>query len=179
MFQALHEISKNLIFVFVWKYVWKYVNINVSDIKKQKQKQKNHVLLIWQFRICHPLQVDLIPSWQFWVLWSRIIFEVMTLFVILFPVFCSVPKGSICFSFQNYYAFSRKKYSWGYSSDSIFRGETLWRRQVGFWTAKLGKSCSKIVDFHSFFPFQRWLGLSVPLAPIILLDNWEFSILTS
>ena len=27
-----HEISKNLIFVFVWKYVWKYVNINVSDI---------------------------------------------------------------------------------------------------------------------------------------------------
>ena len=34
MFQTLHEISKNLIFVFVWKYVWKYVNINVSDIKK-------------------------------------------------------------------------------------------------------------------------------------------------
>ena len=32
MFQTLHEISKNLIFVFVWKYVWKYVNINVSDI---------------------------------------------------------------------------------------------------------------------------------------------------
>ena len=30
MFQTLHEISKNLI--FVWKYVWKYVNINVSDI---------------------------------------------------------------------------------------------------------------------------------------------------
>ena len=28
MFQTLHEISKNLIFVFVWKYV----NINVSDI---------------------------------------------------------------------------------------------------------------------------------------------------
>ena len=26
MFQTLHEISKNLIFVFVWKYVWKYVN---------------------------------------------------------------------------------------------------------------------------------------------------------
>ena len=23
MFQTLHEISKNLIFVFVWKYVWK------------------------------------------------------------------------------------------------------------------------------------------------------------
>ena len=35
MFQTLHEISKNLIFVFVWKYVWKYVNINVSDIKKK------------------------------------------------------------------------------------------------------------------------------------------------
>ena len=32
MFQTLHEISKNIIFVFVWKYVWKYVNINVSDI---------------------------------------------------------------------------------------------------------------------------------------------------
>ena len=32
MFQTLHDISKNLIFVFVWKYVWKYVNINVSDI---------------------------------------------------------------------------------------------------------------------------------------------------
>ena len=32
MFQTLHEISKNLIFVFVWNYVWKYVNINVSDI---------------------------------------------------------------------------------------------------------------------------------------------------
>ena len=31
MFQTLHEISKNLIFVFVWKYV----NINVSDIKKK------------------------------------------------------------------------------------------------------------------------------------------------
>ena len=38
MFQTLHEISKNLIFVFVWKYVWKYVNINVSDIKKKKKK---------------------------------------------------------------------------------------------------------------------------------------------
>ena len=37
MFQTLHEISKNLIFVFVWKYVWKYVNINVSDIKKKKK----------------------------------------------------------------------------------------------------------------------------------------------
>ena len=36
MFQTLHEISKNLIFVFVWKYVWKYVNINVSDIIKKK-----------------------------------------------------------------------------------------------------------------------------------------------
>ena len=35
MFQTLHEISKNLIFVFVWKYVWKYVNINVSAIKKK------------------------------------------------------------------------------------------------------------------------------------------------
>ena len=40
MFQTLHEISKNLIFVFVWKYVWKYVNINVSDIKKIKIKIK-------------------------------------------------------------------------------------------------------------------------------------------
>ena len=38
MFQTLHEISKNLIFVFVWKYVWKYVNINVSDITKKKKK---------------------------------------------------------------------------------------------------------------------------------------------
>ena len=37
MFQTLHEISKNL--VFVWKYVWKYVNINVSDIKKKKKKE--------------------------------------------------------------------------------------------------------------------------------------------
>ena len=35
MFQTLHEISKNLIFVFVWKYV----NINVSDIKKKKKKE--------------------------------------------------------------------------------------------------------------------------------------------
>ena len=41
MFQTLHEISKNLIFVFVWKYVWKYVNINVSDIKKKKKIQIN------------------------------------------------------------------------------------------------------------------------------------------
>ena len=32
MFQTLHEISKNLIFVFVWKYVWKYVNINLKKI---------------------------------------------------------------------------------------------------------------------------------------------------
>ena len=32
MFQTLHEISKNL--VFVWKYVWKYVNINVKKKKK-------------------------------------------------------------------------------------------------------------------------------------------------
>ena len=40
MFQTLHEISKNLIFVFVWKYVWKYVNINVSDIKKKKNQTK-------------------------------------------------------------------------------------------------------------------------------------------
>ena len=39
MFQTLHEISKNLIFVFVWKYVWKYVNIYVSDIKKKKKDQ--------------------------------------------------------------------------------------------------------------------------------------------
>ena len=37
MFQTLHEISKNLVFVFVWKYVWKYVNINVSDIKKKRR----------------------------------------------------------------------------------------------------------------------------------------------
>ena len=42
MFQTLHEISKNLIFVFVWKYVWKYVNINVSDIKKKKKERKCH-----------------------------------------------------------------------------------------------------------------------------------------
>ena len=34
MFQTLHEISKNLIFVFVWKYVWKYVNINVKKKKR-------------------------------------------------------------------------------------------------------------------------------------------------
>ena len=33
MFQTLYEISKNLIFVFVWKYV----NINVSDITKKKK----------------------------------------------------------------------------------------------------------------------------------------------
>ena len=39
MFQTLHEISKNLVFVFVWKYVWKYVNINVSDIKKKEMKE--------------------------------------------------------------------------------------------------------------------------------------------
>ena len=45
MFQTVHEISKNLIFVFVWKYVWKYVNINVSDIKKKKKNIKGeHVL---------------------------------------------------------------------------------------------------------------------------------------
>ena len=42
MFQTLHEISKNLIFVFVWKYVWKYVNINVSDIKKKKKKKRKN-----------------------------------------------------------------------------------------------------------------------------------------
>ena len=41
MFQTLHEISKNLIFVFVWKYVWKYVNINVSDIKKKNSLLKD------------------------------------------------------------------------------------------------------------------------------------------
>ena len=35
MFQTLHEVSKNLIFVFIWKYVWKYVNINVSKKKKK------------------------------------------------------------------------------------------------------------------------------------------------
>ena len=40
MFQTLHEISKNLIFVFVWKYVWKYVNINV---KKKKNMKENYV----------------------------------------------------------------------------------------------------------------------------------------
>ena len=40
MFQTLHEISKNLIFVCVWKYVWKYVNINVSDITKKQQQQQ-------------------------------------------------------------------------------------------------------------------------------------------
>ena len=38
MFQTLHEISKNLIFVFVWKYVWKYVK---KKKQKQIQKQKN------------------------------------------------------------------------------------------------------------------------------------------
>ena len=44
MFQTLHEISKNLIFVFVWKYVWKYVNINVSDIKKKKNIKQGTVI---------------------------------------------------------------------------------------------------------------------------------------
>ena len=48
MFQTLHEISKNLIFVFVWKYVWKYVNINVSDTKKKrKKKKKRTITYIW------------------------------------------------------------------------------------------------------------------------------------
>ena len=42
MFQTLHEISKNLIFVFVWKYVWKYVNINVSDITGKKKKKRHY-----------------------------------------------------------------------------------------------------------------------------------------
>ena len=46
MFQTLHEISKNLIFVFVWKYVWKYVNINVSDIKKQNQTTNQKELTV-------------------------------------------------------------------------------------------------------------------------------------
>ena len=53
MFQTLHEISKNLIFVFVWKYVWKYVNINVSDITWKKKKKKKAASLkndpIWDF----------------------------------------------------------------------------------------------------------------------------------
>ena len=43
MFQTLHEISKNLIFVFVWKYVWKYVNINVSDKKKKRIIKKKFI----------------------------------------------------------------------------------------------------------------------------------------
>ena len=47
MFQTLHEISKNLIFVFVWKYVWKYVNINVSDIKKKKNLKKKNKVSHW------------------------------------------------------------------------------------------------------------------------------------
>ena len=42
MFQTLHEICKNLIFVFVWKYVWKYVNINVSDIKNKTKQNKTN-----------------------------------------------------------------------------------------------------------------------------------------
>ena len=45
MFQTLHEISKNLIFVFVWKYVWKYVNINVSDITGNLKKKKKEIIL--------------------------------------------------------------------------------------------------------------------------------------
>ena len=55
MFQTLHEISKNLIFVFVWKYVWKYVNINVSDIKKEieiKFKKQTNKKNWWLVRIC-------------------------------------------------------------------------------------------------------------------------------
>ena len=47
MFQTLHEISKNL--VFVWKYVWKYVNINVSDITWKKKKKKNGTVNLVNF----------------------------------------------------------------------------------------------------------------------------------
>ena len=48
MFQTLHEISKNLIFVFVWKYVWKYVN------KKKKKNQLDTCP-----HICHLNQITL------------------------------------------------------------------------------------------------------------------------
>ena len=33
MFQTLHEISKNLVFVFVWKYVWKYVKKKKNTLR--------------------------------------------------------------------------------------------------------------------------------------------------
>ena len=46
MFQTLHEISKNLIIVFVWKYVWIYVNIKKEFFKNVSL---NHLYLFELF----------------------------------------------------------------------------------------------------------------------------------
>lgn len=87
-----------------------------------------HSLLIWQFKICYPLHMDLIPYCQFWALCIRVIFEMITLLLVLFPVFFTMCKGLICFSFRNYYVLSRESYPWGYSSDVVF----IWEIHFGW-----------------------------------------------
>lgn len=82
---------------------------------------KHALFLISQFKICYPLHVDFIPYCQTWVLCTRVISEIITLLIILFPVFLTVCKGLIYFSFWNYYVLSRERYS----SDSVLIGETL------------------------------------------------------
>lgn len=81
---------------------------------------KHALLLISQFKICYPLHVDLTSYCQSWVLCTRVISEIITLLIILVPVFLTVCKGLICFSFGNYYVLSRERYS----SDSVLIGET-------------------------------------------------------
>ena len=76
MFQTLHEISKNLIFVFVWKYVWKYININVSDItKKEKRNEINSfkIIINWIGWIFVLLNRFLINNWH--LRWNYILIQ--------------------------------------------------------------------------------------------------------
>lgn len=81
---------------------------------------KHALFLISQFKICYPLHMDLTPCCQTWVLCTRVISEIITLLIILFPVFLTMCKGLICFSFWNYYVLSRERYT----SDSVLIGET-------------------------------------------------------
>lgn len=73
-------------------------------------------------------------------------------------------QGSDCFFISKLICIFQKKFFWGYSSDSIFRGETHFRQGKG---ALEPLNQRKHIWKWCSHPFQRWLVSSVSRAPAL------------
>lgn len=109
--QNIHSLDQYFIKSFFFFAIKQIISKLFSCNNLQNSWVWKHVLLIWQSKICYLFYMGLTSYCQFWVLCSRITFEIITL-LISFPVFFTVSKWSTSFSFQNYCVRS-KKYSWG------------------------------------------------------------------